>query len=225
MVGCCRGNACVIYSRCDSEWHFFQRIALEHTCHVCLHMNNPSLLMSARYVTDNSPNCWTIYRLHCIQSRKDCLFIQYYKQNHIDAVWLTSPKPYICQQVFSKTFYIGVKIPTFSVKCEISWFFESVARKCTMLSIVLVIKRLFGSLWEMNHPLTEQIHGLFFCFAAWVWGHLSLTVLFLHCYLQPVSPRPTGNVPSIQRSLRITNSTGVRLSPPCSSTMIWIVIH
>lgn len=51
-----------------------------------------------------------------------------------------------------------------------------------MLSIVLVIKRLFGSLWEMNHPLTEQIHRLFFfslqpeCEVTSVWLCCSSTV-------------------------------------------------
>lgn len=106
----CQGNACVIYSRCNSEWHFFQKIAPEHTCHVCLHMNNPSLLMPVHYVSDDSPNCWTIYRLYCMQDGKDCPFIQYYYLNSRKKVKALMSEPHVPlihsshtsgQQVFS----------------------------------------------------------------------------------------------------------------------------
>lgn len=44
---------------CTAEWHFFQKTGLEQTCHVCLHMNNPSLLMSARCINHDNPSCST----------------------------------------------------------------------------------------------------------------------------------------------------------------------
>lgn len=50
-----------------------KRLPQSATCHVYLHMNNPSLLKSVQYVTDDSSNCWTIQVIQ--YTEQEILFI------------------------------------------------------------------------------------------------------------------------------------------------------